>query len=177
MVEEQNQEAQNLEAPLKEEKSGFLSKPLVKIGFLVIGFLMIAAVAFILVKTILMPRYQAHQIHKLQQPSAAPSEESNLGHIFLLGNITVNLKDKEGRRIMVAEYAIESVNEKIIEEVRKREPQLRDEFIRYLRQHTAAEVLDPAFQTKSKVELTALLNSYLQAGQVEHLYYNQLILQ
>ena len=58
-----------------------------------------------------------------------------------------------------------------------REPQLRDVYIKYLRRHTANQLLDLTFQEKSKSELIEITNNQLNCGQVDSLYYTKLIIQ
>ena len=130
--------------------------------------------AFSLTKFILLPKYRAYRITK---HIAGAGDNKTMGYVHVIGDLTVNTLRSNGRRFVVAEYAIESKNKKIMKEVKTREPQLRDEIIKYLRNYTADQILSRSFQEDSKIELMDIVNSKLRNGKIDSLYYIKLIVQ
>lgn len=156
----------------KEEKLSGM-----KIGIFIGILIIIAAAAFLVVRFVLMPNLD--KIRPPRKPAHAlkSKDKINMGKIYVLDDITVNLLGSAGRRIMVAEFAIETHNDAVLDELKARDPQLRDRFISYLRRQSAENVLSNSFQSVSKSELTKIVNSFLSSGRIDSLYYKQLILQ
>ncbi len=148
-----------------------------KIGIFIILLISFSIAAFFIVKIVLMPKIQHIRSTKKATHAANAKVNYNIGKIYVLDDITVNLLGSGGRRIMVAEFAIEASNVEIINELTARDPQLKDRFIGYLRSQSAEDVLAESFQSESKAELTKIVNSFLISGEIDRLYYRQLILQ
>jgi len=155
----------------KENLSGM------KIGIFISILIIISIGAFLVVKFILMPNFEKIRPLRNMTHSAKVTDKFNMGKIYVLDDITVNLLGSAGRRIMVAEFAIETHNDAVLDELKARDPQLRDRFISYLRRQSAENVLSNSFQSLSKSELTKIVNSFLNSGRIDSLYYKQLILQ
>ncbi len=136
-------------------------------------FILILVAAFAVSRYVLYPMYkQAKENNLISMTTFA-----QMGDVFHLKDLTVNPLATNGRRFVVAEYALESHDPNVIQELQSREPQIRDEFIRYLRQHTASQILDLEFQETSKKELTQMVNKLLRTGNIDSMYYTKLILQ
>ncbi len=174
MVEVEKNEVE--EDDFEETSSG--TSPLVKVIILIIVLIVLSVGAFFFTRTFLLPKYTAY---KLAKESAAVESEKNkvqsMGIIHIIDNITVNTLGSGGRRYVIAEVALEVSDQAVIDEIILREPQIRDEFIRYLRRQTAEHVLDLGFQERSRRDLTAMLNLHLNEGIVDSLYYIKLLLQ
>ncbi len=134
--------------------------------------ILLLVAAFSLSKFVLYPIYKNSKTHAIQMETMA-----KMGDVYYLKDLTVNPMATNGRRFVVAEYALESRNPEVIRELKNREPQIRDEFIGYLRQRTATQILDIDFQETSKEDLTDIVNKLLYTGSVDSLYYTKLILQ
>ena len=174
MAEEAPQEVEQEEV---EESSGGMS-PVIKISIIVIVLIILSVAAFFVSKTFLLPKYQQYKEAKeLQSIEEAKNEVPNLGLIHIIDNITVNTLGSGGRRYVIAEVALEVSSQETVDEIVLREPQIRDEFIRYLRRQTAQHVLDLGFQERSRRDLTKMLNSHLNTGKVDSMYYVKLLLQ
>lgn len=175
MVEEANQEVEQDE---EFEESGGGISPLVKIILIVIILAGLSVGAFFVVKIFLLPKYQAYQaVKETEALEKAKNEVPQIGLIHIINNITVNTLGSGGRRYVIAEVALEVSDQLVIDEIIAREPQLRDEFIRYLRRQTAQHVLDLGFQERSRRDLTGMLNAHLNSGKVDSMYYVKLLLQ
>lgn len=162
------------EADVEAEESESGKKPVWLVWSIRAGVLILMlAAAFALSRYILYPMY----LNSREKNLKAIASLSQMGAVFHLKDITVNPLATNGRRFVIAEYALESRDPNVLLELQNREPQIRDEFIRYLRQHTATQILDIDFQETSKRELTAMLNDLLYSGSIDSMYYTKLILQ
>ena len=164
------------EEELEESTQGV--SPMVKIIVLVIVLIILSVSAFFVSKSLLWPKYQAYQAAKEAAAiEQAKNEVPTIGLIHIINNITVNTLGSGGRRYVIAEVALEVADQTVVDEVIAREPQIRDEFIKYLRRQTAQNVLDLGFQERSRRDLTKMLNSHLNTGRVDSMYYVKLLLQ
>lgn len=160
-----------------DESSGGMS-PLVKIVIIVIVLIILSVAAFFVSKSLLYPKYVEYkQAKELEAIEQAKNEVPTMGLIHIIDNITVNTLGSGGRRYVIAEVALEISGQETVDEIIQREPQIRDEFIRYLRRQTAQHVLDLGFQERSRRDLTKMLNSHLNTGTVDSMYYVKLLLQ
>ncbi|MDP8237476.1 MAG: flagellar basal body-associated FliL family protein [Candidatus Hatepunaea meridiana] len=142
------------------------------------GAMVISVGAFILVKKLLLPKYQTITVeNQIAKEDKFMRQKPEMGIVYVFKDLTVNTLGSNGRRFVIVEYVIESRSKKTIDEVKSREPRLRDVFIKYLRRHTANQLLDLEFQEKSKSELIELVNTQLSTGNVDSLYYTKLIIQ
>jgi len=137
--------------------------------------------AFAVTKYVLLPisrKFQVkRQITKIESEKNEENRIKEVGLIYNLGDLTVNTMGSNGYRFVVAEVAIETSSKKTIQELEKKESQLRDVFIKYLRGQTDKDILSPSFQEKSKKELMSFVNNRLNSGKVDSLYFVKLILQ
>lgn len=133
--------------------------------------------AFFLAEYILIPRFNHYKQAKQGNGNEIEDRKEQMGYTYAIGDLTVNTYQSDGRRFVLAAFIIESDAKKVIEEVRNREPQIRDEFIKYLRRHTAQQILDQSFQDNSKRELMEAINQRLSTGDITSLYYTKLVLQ
>ncbi len=167
-----------------ESEGGGQSK-LIRIALLFFLMIILASGAFVVTKKFILPKYQRYKIEKelLGEVSdlQKPKEEKNdgkpvVGHIHVIDNITVNTMGSNGRRFLVAEVAIETNDATLNDEIKTRDPQLRDALIKYFRNRTALEVTGVSFYEESKHDLTKIINDLLQGGKIDTLYYTRLIL-
>ena len=175
MAEETPQDLEQEE--ILEESSGGVS-PVIKIIIIIIVLIILSVAAFFVSKSLLLPKYQAYKAAKeIEAIEQAKNKVATMGLIHIIDNITVNTLGSGGRRYVIAEVALEVKDQTVIDEIISREAQIRDEFIRYLRRQTAQHVLDLGFQERSRRELTRMLNSHLNTGKVDSMYYIKLLLQ
>ena len=175
MAEEVKNEVEQAE-PEAQESTGL--PPVVKIILIVVVVILLSVAAFFVSKILLLPKYQAYKEAKqIEEIELSKTLVPEIGIIHIIDNITVNTLGSGGRRYVIADVAIEVSDQAIVDEIVSREPQIRDEFIKYLRRQTAQHVLDLDFQERSRLELTESINSHLNAGKIDSLYYIKLLLQ
>ena len=170
-----------VEAALEEPAGKTGGPPMIKLVVILVLGVVLALGAFVLTRFVLIPAYTKYKVGKLTEDvveeEEAIQEQREMGMIYLLSDFTVNLANSNGRRFLVAEFAIEASDEEVINEIQLREPQIRNEFITYLRSQSATEAMAMEFQETSKRDLIEIINSRLAAGKIDSLYYTRLILQ
>ncbi len=162
------------------EKTSKGLKTVVLVFLLIICVAVLAVGSFLLTKMVLLPRFQTMRIKKeLSLESESTKKKSSLqpGIIYKIEDLTVNTYGSMGRRFVVAEYALETSEKSVINELKIRDHQIRDMLIKYLRNYTAEQILEMRFQENSRGELIYLINSRLSSGQVDSLYYITLVVQ
>ncbi len=149
---------------------------------IVLTIVLVAGGAFALTKYVIMPKYFSHMVNqaldeKVEKKGKGIQEKEEIGFIHNITGIVVNAKDSQGRRFIVAEYAVETSEKQVVEELKNRDPQIRNEIITFLRGHTIEQVLANPFQEISKTYLKNAINSRLNSGEIDSVYYTQLIIQ
>jgi flagellar basal body-associated protein FliL len=163
----------------KDQSSNSL-RGVLKILLIVCLVIGLAGGSFLVVQKILLPRYRNYQIKKELTTATAPVKKNTKtqpGIIYPIRDLTVNTYGSLGRRFLVAEYALETSNKDVIEELKNREPQIRDLLIKYLRNFSTEDILNMDFQESSRTELIKMINDRLNSGTVDSLYYITLVVQ
>jgi len=146
---------------------------------LLIVFIIVATVgAILLSKNVLWPQYQQYQ-EKREVANAEKEklEKQEIGPIYKIEELTVNPFGSYGLRFVMAALALEADSEELLEELKKREPQIRDMLIRYFREKSTNDFLRPSFQDSSAQILMKRINDRLFSGQIDSLYYLKLVVQ
>jgi flagellar basal body-associated protein FliL len=141
---------------------------------------LLAGGSFLIAQKVLLPRYQTYQIKKELTTATKPVKKkpkAQPGIIYTISDLTVNTYGSLGRRFLVAEYALETSDKEVVDELKNREPQVRDMLIKYLRNFSAEDILNMNFQEDSRKELIKLINSCLTSGTLDSLYYTTLVVQ
>jgi len=150
----------------------------IKWTILVAGIIVAIAGTVLLAKYILWPQYKKYKEQKKVAQKVEEKENGKeMGPIFTIGDLTVNPYGSNGLRFVIAEIALEAESEDSIEELKKREPQIKDLLIRYFRQRSTNQILNPAFQDSSTKSLREEINSRLYKGKIDSLYYLKLVVQ
>ena len=145
---------------------------------LITGILIAMAGTVVLAKFVLWPQYKKFQEKREQtKKEEEKKQENKLGPIYTIGELTVNPYGSNGLRFVIAEVALEVKNEDMIEELEKREPQIKDLLIRYFRERSTNQILNPNFQDSSSVALRSEINQRLFKSQIDSLYYLKLVVQ
>ena len=120
----------------------------------------------------------------LQQPSKAseksPEEKTvamPVGQFYEINDVVVNPAGTAGKRYLVMEMALESKDQKVIEEATSKEIWIRDAVISILTRKTPEELLDYSLQTELKKEILNTMNRKLTAGKFDKIYFKKYIMQ
>ena len=104
------------------------------------------------------------------------TKKAEFGPTYSLGDFTVNLAGSGGYQFIKASIVVEVSDEKVISELEKRSPQLRDIIISNMREASIQEIEEPGAK-KIKVSVKTELNKILNSGKIEHVWFTQLVVQ
>ena len=110
------------------------------------------------------------------QQEEQKEENKEFGPTYTLGEFTVNLSDSGGYQFIKASIVVEVSDEKVIEELEKRSPQLRDVLISNMREASVDEIEEPGAKTLKR-NIKNELNTVLNEGQIENVWFTQLVIQ
>lgn len=97
--------------------------------------------------------------------------------VYSMGAIIVNLADQGVQRYLKVQIAVELDNPKLEEEVKKREPQIKDIIISVLSSKTVSDVNTPQGKIALKQEIIKRANMVLTEGEITNLFFSEFIVQ
>lgn len=164
-----------LEEP--EEKESFLDKikPLLKNKKIVIGLagivaLLIGVVAFFVLKEAPRPEPKPQPQVVEQQVQPEPEEPEVPTYMVTWEPFWVEQKDDQGKlRFLVCKFSAVTENEKLAWEAKSKKVVLRDAMFYYLRNKNLQFLADKDSVEVLKSDLLAVINQYLNNGQLEDL--------
>lgn len=106
-----------------------------------------------------------------------PESEYGKGEMFLFEDIIVNPAGTMGRRYLVLSLSFEVVGKKGMEELREREPIIRDALFTLLASKSLDYVSDVANLEPLREQIRKTVNAYLDKGDVVRVYFTGYILQ
>lgn len=168
------------EAAAPASSSGSGQKPILFIALAVINMLVVAGVGFMLWKskkkeaekpTIEHVIAGEHEAQKQEHESV----ENIIGKVVPLETFTVNLAGTKGRKILKVSMELELKGEDIVAELDKRKAQIRDIIITILSSKTYDEVSTPAGKEEVRVQLKDNLNSFLNKGKIENVFFTEFV--
>lgn len=144
--------------------------------------LLIVAVAFVIIATVgsafttyLIFRGSAAQTPQGQETTTTRKE---LGPTHPLGEFTLNLLSSPNqRRYIRTEIVLETSNKKVVGELEKRMPQVRDEVITIIRARTAEDLSTQAGMESLRLDILKAMNALVSTGEVTDVFFIDLIIQ
>lgn len=103
--------------------------------------------------------------------------EIEIGTMYRLDTMIVNLADKGGKRYLRITMELELSVPELVEEVDLRLPQLRDSILMILPTKTYDEIGTTPGKIALRDEILARLNSFLKTGQITTLYFSEFVVQ
>ncbi|NLM96247.1 MAG: flagellar basal body-associated protein FliL [Halanaerobiaceae bacterium] len=100
----------------------------------------------------------------------------DIGPTYSLGEFIVNLAGSHGYQYIQASIVVEVSEEKVIKELDKRSPQIRDTIILTLREQKIEDIEDPGADV-IKNQLMTRLNLLLNTGEITNVWFTQLVVQ
>ncbi len=147
----------------------------------------------VLIPVILLPAVGGAVLALQQYPSIAlkaaevrmrfASDESDgemireYGHFTSLENIIVNPRGSDGKRFLMVNLGLETISTDVVTEIGRKEIVVRDTILKVLSSYSVEELAALESRSTLKDELLTAINSVLQRGAVEYLYFTQYVLQ
>jgi len=123
-----------------------------------------------LIKSVSKEKKKAH---------AASTEQKkvDIGPIRPMDTFIVNLADPLGKRYLKVKMDLELTDDKILPEIEKRLPQLKDTILTTLSSKNYDDISSLDGKMQLRVELMAMLNQYLKTGRITNIYFTEFIVQ
>ncbi len=173
--EQENQEDQ-LEEPNEFEKGEAKKKKLTYIIVFVVQIIL----AFVLIKFVVFPWYYndstEEEVEEVQEETE-DSEPKDIGHIYKISNLTVNPSGSRGRRFAVFEMAISVQTVEFVEELKKYDAVIKDNFIQYLRSKTVEDLSADTIAVTLKADLLDIAGDIVGHEELNDIYFTRFILQ
>lgn len=114
---------------------------------------------------------------KKAHAAAGIPQKVEMGPIRSMETFIVNLADPLGKRYLKVRMDLELSDEKMVPEVEKRLPQLRDAILTALSSKTYEEIGSLDGKMQLRAEIIAMLNQYLKTGKVTNVYFGEFVVQ
>ncbi|UCG07323.1 MAG: flagellar basal body-associated FliL family protein [Desulfobacterales bacterium] len=101
----------------------------------------------------------------------------SLGTIFSLDTFIVNLADESGKRYLRITMDLELSNDKLVEEMKRRLPQMRDGILMILPTKRFEDIRTVEGKTRLRNEIIAKLNSLLGHGSITNIFFTEFVVQ
>ncbi len=176
MAEEEKEEGQ------EEKKGGAKNKMLIIIIAAVLVLLLVigGVVAFLMMGGDEAPADQTPQQEaaaKTKKPTKVKTDLLNIGPIYPLDQVIVNLLSQSGRRYLKTTLNLEISNEALQAEIDLKKAVIKDTVITVLSQKTIEEISTTKGKEKLKEELMERLNEFLVDGQVVNIFFTDFVIQ
>ncbi len=157
---------------LAEEEGNGLKKLIIIAVSIVI---VLSLIGFVMIKFV-NPEGVNMNITDNENKEQEEKEAKEIGPTHELGEFTVNFTDQQNYNFLKASITFEVSHDKLTEELSKRNPQIRDLVISILRSQTPEDIKAPS--TKSiKDEIKNKVNGNLNTGEIENVWFTQLVIQ
>lgn len=150
-----------------EEKNGGLMKLIIIAVSIVV---ILSIIGFVMVRFI-NPASENGEVANKQV-----EQSRELGPTYQMGEFTVNFAQANNFQFLKASIVFEVSHDKLIEELNKRKPQLRDLIISVLRSQTPEDIKSPSTQG-IKDEIQNTVNNNLNTGEIKNVWFTQLVIQ
>jgi len=108
------------------------------------------------------------------EPAKAQDE---LGPLVPLDDIIVNILDDQGSRYLKASITLEMSNQVVVDEIQRRQPQIRDAVLLLMGSKSFDEIRDLQGKLQLRAEVIARVNEFLHDGKVVNLYFTDFVVQ
>ena len=105
------------------------------------------------------------------------TQETDIGPMVNIDEFIVNIISAENNRYVKAAITLELTSETAKEETNMRMPQVRDAILLLVGNKTYDELQDLQGKKQLKAELSSKLNSLLQTGRVQAIYFTDFVVQ
>lgn len=108
---------------------------------------------------------------------ASGEEPIQYGQFATINDLLINPRDSGGKRFLVLSLGVETKSSEVIVELGEKEIVIRDAILQLLSEHTADELASIALRESLKEQVVVRLNTVLQKGKIDRLYFTQYLLQ
>ena len=114
---------------------------------------------------------------ELAKVEAEKNKKPEILPVFSLKPFVVNLADGKGRRYLKVSMKLELSNDELLDEVEKRQPQIRDVILTLLSSKTSDEVNSMEGKFLLREEIIKRVNTFLITGKITKIYLEEFVVQ
>lgn len=103
--------------------------------------------------------------------------ETMMGPLYSMDTLIVNLADEGGKRYLRVTMDLEVAEEKVIEEVKGRLPQIKHSILMILPTRYVDEINTVDGKIELREELLEKMNSFLEPGSIKNIYFTEFVIQ
>lgn len=104
-------------------------------------------------------------------------EAEEIGPLYSLGTLIVNLADEGGNRYLRVSIELELEMAEMTEEIEKRLPQVRDSILMILPTKTFNDINTTPGKIAVRDELLTAMNDIVTSGEIKNLYFTEFVVQ
>lgn len=139
--------------------------------------IIILMIAMIIITGIFSYVFMSIMNNNSDEGQTAKSEESsNIGPTYTLGDFVVNLSGSGGYQFIKANIVVEVDKKEVINELDRRNPQIRDLILLTLREQKIEDIEEPGAEV-IKNQVMVRVNEVLNSGQIVNVWFTQLVVQ
>lgn len=111
-----------------------------------------------------------------QSAESPDGKNEEIGPTYTLGEYVVNLSGTDGYQFIRADVVVEVNQKKVIDELERRSPQIKDIVIATLREQEIEDIEDPAAGV-IKDQILNRINQVLTTGEIQRVWFTQFVVQ
>jgi flagellar FliL protein len=155
-------------------------KPIILYALVVLNMLVVAGVGFMLYSAKKKEAEQPTLDKVIQGEHQAQAEEHHeeqdfVGKMIPMETFLVNLSGNRGNKLLKVNMELEVEGEKVMEEIDKRKPQIRDIIIILLSSKTYAQLSSTEGKEFLREEIRDTVNSFLTKGKIKRVHFTEFI--
>jgi len=135
--------------------------------FLLFAVMILAGVLFYK----LSPQFQK------ESGETGEANTDSIGPVFTMDTFIVNLADPGGKRYLRITIALEVEREEVVEELKKRLPQVKHKILMILPEKKVEDLQSAEGKNATMNEIMSQLNALLPNGKIKHLYFTEFVIQ
>lgn len=114
---------------------------------------------------------------KFASDEVEPSSIRSYGEFVQIGGMIVNPARSNGKRFLMVDLGLESSSAAVLTEIQQKDIVVRDTILKILGSRTVDELASLDHRNSMKEDLLGAINSVLDRGTVDYLYFTQYVLQ
>jgi len=112
-----------------------------------------------------------------QQQTEPGKQGKSVGPMVNIDTFIVNILDDEQSRFLKAAITIEADNDRVVQEINERMPQIKDAILLLIGNKTFSELNDLQGKLQLRAELINRINSILLKGKIKRIYFTDFVVQ
>lgn len=173
---------ENAAASTPASDKGGGGKPIILYALVVINMLFVGGVGFMIYQGKQKEAAHADDISKAargeleaHEEGAKGNEDEFIGKMIPMETFLVNLSGNRGNKLLKVSMELEVENDKVVEEIDKRKPQIRDIIIILLSSKTYVQLSSTEGKEFLREEIRDTVNSFLTKGKIKRVLFTEFI--